>query len=129
MQFKFAYDGEGNYGFLGADGSLIPFHKKALEYAYMYRISTNSYAGFIIDSNYTVISGDFGTQLSSGTALKITQNSSGSAISGLKAGRYNIYKNGVAIEENVYHDENTTLVYITSGYDKSNLYIAEYLGN
>ena len=25
LQFKFATDGEGNYGYLGADGSLIPF--------------------------------------------------------------------------------------------------------
>lgn len=26
LQFKFATDGEGNYGYLGADGSLIPFN-------------------------------------------------------------------------------------------------------
>lgn len=27
LQFKFRKDGEGNYGFLGADGSLIPFKR------------------------------------------------------------------------------------------------------
>lgn len=57
LQFKFATDGEGNYGFLGADGSLIPFksgvnieleYYNAVDSSYNYTHNINSDGIYII---------------------------------------------------------------------------------
>ena len=48
LQFKFSTDGEGNYGFLGADGSLIPFRNFSVLNDYKI-IAIRAY-----DNNYTM---------------------------------------------------------------------------
>ena len=54
LQFNFATDGEGNYGFLGADGSLIPFTGGNImeEFAISFNCIGRGYVSFAYDKSF-----------------------------------------------------------------------------
>ena len=68
LQFKFGKDGDGNYGYYGADGSLIPFksgvcYRKKLGTSLLYKDSTydvrniEGWENFTINNFYMIVKG------------------------------------------------------------------------
>lgn len=55
LQFKFATDGEGNYGYLGADGSLVPFKSFNSNVLYKSNSEANSTVTYKSDKHRTVL--------------------------------------------------------------------------
>lgn len=76
LQFQFATDGEGNYGYLGADGSLIPF-KKLLSFDNMQSSLISITAEVIKDAYYLIIE----TSLDQGSFVNANGNSEYDVIS------------------------------------------------
>lgn len=94
LKFQFATDGEGNYGYLGADDSFIPFKSggiKEIAIAQRGGVTSGSfwYSIAVITPNERV--GDTTqttTSTYSGEYIKIEKNSSNATFTALKKGKY-----------------------------------------
>ena len=89
LKFQFATDGEGNYGYLGADDSFIPFKSGAKSmFAGLFWSSKECF--YINDNNVPVYSGWDATQTTE--YFKINHASNGNySVSANKSGKYRRY--------------------------------------
>ena len=109
---SFGKDGEGNYGYFGADGSLIPFSSGVNEIAFGWHGS--NYGGGIIKKDGTTLGGTVYAKTLYGDYVSLNiskQYQEGTTYKGsitftaLVAGNYKIYENGTVTDKSVSANE------------------------
>ena len=96
LKFQFATDGEGNYGYLGADDSFIPFKKGGAFESYLPSLYK---AEYVLASSKTTFTNKLGVTSSSNGSRKAIANISGTGFTKISGGYDYAYHNVTFIKE------------------------------